>query len=187
MRARRRIVDLPIPRQLISLLTVFPAALTVPLPRQAAIPAVRLADKPQRQRDIDERQRVVHTLRLLLSTPRRQHHCRARLAKHVRRPHQVRLRHSRDPLHTLRPVCRYQPAHRSKPLRPLLYVVRIYQPVPHQYVQNPVRKRGVRARCQSQVQVCPLRRRSQARVSDYEPPAIRPLRLEILHYRRHRL
>ena len=107
----RRIVNLAVARQLVGLLPVLPAALSVPLPCQAAVPAVRLAHQSQRQRDIDKRQRIVDALSLLLSSPRRQHYRRPRLAQHACRLYEIRLRHARDPLHPLRPICRNRRAH----------------------------------------------------------------------------
>ena len=65
----RRIVNLAVARQLVGLLPVLPAALSVPLPCQAAVLAVRLAHQSQRQRDIDKRQRIVDALSLLAQLP----------------------------------------------------------------------------------------------------------------------
>ena len=67
--AREFVVDAPISGKLISLLPVFASTLAVALTRQTAIAAERTADGPERERDVDVRQRVVHA-RDCCSVPR---------------------------------------------------------------------------------------------------------------------
>ncbi len=69
-----RVIQLAITGQLVGLLTVFAATLTVALPGQTTVTAIRFARLAQRQRQIDERENIIHSLALLLGAARSENH-----------------------------------------------------------------------------------------------------------------
>ncbi len=68
------IIDAPVAGKLIGLLAMFAAALTIALPGQAAVAAVRLAHLAQREREIDAGENVIDAVALLFGAARGQNH-----------------------------------------------------------------------------------------------------------------
>src|SRR5712664_2652490 len=99
-----RIVDAPVPGELVRLLPVLAAALSVALSGETAVTGEGLARLAQGERDVDEGERVGDALRLLLGPAAGKHHRAARAAQHPRRLDELRLGHARDALHPVRPV-----------------------------------------------------------------------------------
>ena len=183
---RRRVGNQPVARQLVGFLAVFPAALAVALPGEAAVAAVGAPHQPQGQGDIDERQHIVRTLPLLFGAAPGQNHCRRRRAQHPRRPQQAAFRHAGDALHPFRPIGGCQISHGVKPGGAFRNIGGIGQAVPDQDVQQPVGEGGVGAGDQAQVQIGALRGGRQARVGDDQFAAGGALPFEVLHQGRHR-
>lgn len=100
--------------QLVGLLAVLPATLPVALPGEDGEPGTRPARQAQGQRQVDEGQRGVGAVAVLLGSPGGQHHGRRCLAEQPRGLVQLSHRNASDPLHTIRPV-RAPRRIRSKP------------------------------------------------------------------------
>ena len=104
MPARGRIVDAAVARQLIGLLSMLTAALSVTLAGHRAVPAEGAAHVPERQRQVDEGEHVVHTVRVLFGPASGEHHRRFGGAEHPRGVNQLVLRNAGDHLDALGPV-----------------------------------------------------------------------------------
>src|SRR5262249_9337305 len=65
-----RVLDVAAARKLIALLSVLPAALAVALSRDRRVPAVRPADAPRRQHEVDGAEDVLHAVTRVLDAPR---------------------------------------------------------------------------------------------------------------------
>ena len=82
-------------RKLVRFLPVLASALAVALSGQRSEAAMRRADFPQRQRDIEACQRAGDTLCLLLWSTRGQHHG-LRRGRSLRGGHEIAFGHARD-------------------------------------------------------------------------------------------
>ena len=176
-----------IARQLVGFLSVFASALAVALPREAAEPAAAAADLPERERDVDEGERVGHALRLLFSSARGEDHRRASPAQQVRGTDDVRLGHAGDALDAPRPVRGHRRAHLVESSRAGGDVRRVDQPVTHEHVQQPVGEHAVGSRHEGEVQRGSCGGRRASWVDDDQLPAGAALRVEVLHRRGQRL
>ncbi len=83
----------------------FPCPVIVPYPLNGR------ADLPQRERDVDEGEHVVHAMRVLLGAARRQHHRGSRAPRAGARPREAALRNARQRLDAFGPVRGREPSH----------------------------------------------------------------------------
>jgi hypothetical protein len=179
------VINLPVARELIGFLSVFASALTVALPRQAAVAAAGLADLAERQRDVDVAERGLDAARVLLRAARGQHHGADGGTEQVGGADEIAFRHAGDALDVLRPVARHQRAHAREAVGALADVVFVDQAIAHEDVQQPVGERDVGARNELQVYRRRLRRRGAARIDDDQRAVAVAVALEIAHHRRH--
>lgn len=183
----RRVVQLAVAGQLVGLLTVFAPALTVALPGQAAVSAVRPPCPPGRQAQVDPRAHGVGALGLLLGPARGEHHRGLGLAEQPYGLPELGHRDAGDPLHVLRPV-----GHRGGPRvlparRALTDVLLVDQPLGDDQVQQTERQREVRPRPGHQMQVGLFGGLGAAGVDDDQRAAVLPQFGEEPQGRRHGL
>jgi hypothetical protein len=177
--SRRRIVNRSIAGQLIRFLPVLAATLPVTLSRQGAKTAERAADLSKRKREVDERQHVVDTSRVLLGAAGGEHHGGPGASEHARAVDQVALRHAGQHLDALGPVRRRQPLHVVEALRTLADVLGVDLSFSNQQVQQPVGECRIGAGAKTQMELGPLSRRRSPRVGDHEHATVSLLCLEV--------
>src|SRR5207253_807516 len=95
--------------ELVGLLAVLTSALPVALAGDAAPPGIRLAGLAEGQRQVDEAQRRVGALAVLLGPPGGEHHDRCSLAEQAGGGGQLLDRDARDALDPVGPVRRGDP------------------------------------------------------------------------------
>ena len=181
------VVESPVAGQLVSLLTVLASALAVPLAGECADAAQRTCRQAERQRDVDVRQRIPYALRLLLGTPRRDHHGARCASQGVCGLDDVALGNAGERLHAFGPIGRGDTADLVEALGARVHKRLIDEPVADEDVEQAVGERRVRARADRQMPRRPCGRRRAPGVDDDERAACGLLRLEVLHDRRHRL
>ena len=183
----RRVRQLAVTRQLVGLLAVFPAALTVALTGETAVAGERTAGPAGGQAEVDPCPHRVRALRLLLRAACGQHHRRRRVAEQRHRLPQRGHRDTGDPLDQLRPV-----RHHGRPrLRPATGARRdellVEAALRDHQVQQPQRECQIRARTRGQVQIGLLRGPRPARVDHDQLSAVLPQLRQVPQRGRHRL
>ena len=78
-----RVIEFAIAGQLVGLLPVFAAALTVTLPGETTVTAVRFAGLAQRKRQVDKRENIIYSLALLLGASRSENHRSLRASQQI--------------------------------------------------------------------------------------------------------
>ena len=196
VRTSRRIGDAAVSGKLIRLLTVLPAALTVPLTSDAAVATAQPPGQPESQCEVDAGRHGVGALAVLLSTTTGQderpsttvHRCGRR--KHPSSPANGCRRHASHPLRPLGPPGRGRAEQHLRVVDPLVQVRRVRQTLLQYDVSQREHERQIRPR--SRLQVDPgtvlgqAGRRRATRVDDQKPTRV-PGAPQMRDRRRHRL
>src|SRR5262249_3543013 len=110
-------LDQAVTRELVGLLAVLAPALPVALPRQATISGTGLAQLPESQGQVDERQDGIDALTLLLRAATGEDH-RPALGQPPRRRAELGFRYTRQPLDLCGVVREHCAVHRAEAGRP---------------------------------------------------------------------
>ena len=184
--ARRRVVDHPVAGQLVGLLPVLAAALTVALAGETAVAGERRAGQPQRERDVDPGQHRGGALGVLLGTARGEHHGPVRAGEQLGQRAQLGDRDAGDPFHPLGPPGRHRTAYVVPAGGAGGDVLLVDRAGRVEQVQHAERERQVGAGHRLEEQVGAVGGRRPPRVDHDHPAAALTQPVEVTGGRRHR-
>jgi hypothetical protein len=147
-----RIVELTIAGELVRLLAVLTAALTIALSGQTTVTAEWLAGLAESQHQIDEGKHVADAVTLLLWSAPGEHHRGRGLSHDMGCGYDVSRRYTSDPLNAIRPIGGNDAAHGLKAGCPSRNEVAVDQSVLDRDMHEAVRQCGVGSRRQLQMQ-----------------------------------